>query len=254
MAGEDRITPSSGNDRISLINQFLGADSDGGTKITSKEGEVIKKKVYRGATPDEIKQAAQRLKELGAIVPDDRGNAVFRAYAKLKSDGKTALGDAGRAGDLGTHGTGPGGGDHAWGISLGTGTGRGSSGTGEVDLGGREKGLTKVTPGTIAVEGKCNNIDRTVHRYLSQIKFCYEKELNRNPKLEGTVTIGFTVDKMGRTKDVGVVKESSLLNNAAVKDCIIKIFERMTFPPPKGVGENATCRKTHLFIFQASGN
>jgi len=83
--------------------------------------------------------------------PGGLGTGINNALGGLNG---TSMGDAGGAGGLGTRGTGRGGGGNALGIGgLGSGTGRGSGGQGDVDLGGRGKGSTKITPGKTIVEG-----------------------------------------------------------------------------------------------------
>jgi TonB family protein len=192
-------------------------------------------------------------KEGGAVSnvfgPGGLGTGINNALGGLNG---TSMGDAGGAGGLGTRGTGPGGGGNALGIGgLGSGTGRGSGGQGEVDLGGRGKGSTKITPGKTIVEGSLSKeeIGRVIRRYLSQIKYCYEKELTRNPNLAGKVVVGFTIGGTGKVTESNVVETS--LNDQTVEDCVLKIINRIQFPQPKGGG---IVLVTYPFIFQASGN
>ncbi|MEW5855546.1 MAG: TonB family protein [Myxococcota bacterium] len=180
--------------------------------------------------------------------PGGLGTGINNALGGLNG---TSMGDAGGAGGLGTRGTGPGGGGNALGIGgLGSGTGRGSGGQGDVDLGGRGKGTTKITPGKTIVEGGLSKeeIGRVIRRYLSQIKYCYEKELTRNPNLAGKIVVSFTIGGTGKVTEADVAETS--LNDPTVEDCVLKIIKRIQFPQPKGGG---IVLVTYPFIFQASG-
>ncbi len=61
---------------------------------------------------------------------------------------------------------------------------------------------------------------------------CYQRQLQRTPNLQGTVTVEFVVD------DVGVVDRarvaSSSLGNAKVEQCIVQNLEGSQFPVPRG--------------------
>lgn len=193
------------------------------------------------------------LKKSGGAVsnvfgPGGLGTGINNALGGLNG---TSMGDAGGAGGLGTRGTGPGGGGSALGIGgLGSGTGRGSGGRGDVDLGGRGKGTTKITPGKTIVEGGLSKeeIGRVIKRYLSQIKYCYEKELTRNPNLAGKIVTSFTISGTGKVTECDVVETS--LNDPTVEDCVTKIIQRIQFPQPKGGG---IVLVSYPFIFQSSG-
>ncbi len=191
-------------------------------------------------------------KDKGAVSnvfgPGGLGTGINNALGGLNG---TSMGDAGGAGGLGTRGTGPGGGGNALGIGgLGSGTGRGSGGQGDIDLGGRGKAGTKITPGKTIVEGGLSKeeIGRVIRRYLSQIKYCYEKELTRNPNLNGKIVTSFTIGGTGKVTDCDVAETS--LNDPTVEDCVVKIIKRIQFPQPKGGG---IVLVSYPFIFQSSG-
>jgi hypothetical protein len=77
-------------------------------------------------------------------------------------------------------------------------------------------------------------IDQVIKRHMSQIKYCYARQLNQNPKLGGKISIKFVIANDGSVSN-GQVKTSTM-NNAAVEDCMVRQFQRMQFPPPKGNG------------------
>src|SRR6266851_872337 len=116
--------------------------------------------------------------------------------------GRAGAGDAYGVGGLGSRGTGQGGGGTAIGIGgLGTkGSGGGRGGYGEIDLGGRGKEETQFVPGrTIVVGGLSRDvINRIIQRHYNEVKYCYEKELTKDPALYGKVTVLFVIDGVGR--------------------------------------------------------
>jgi TonB family protein len=180
--------------------------------------------------------------------PGGLGTGINNALGGLRG---TEMGDAGGAGGLGTRGTGPGGGGNSLGIGgLGSGSGRGTGGLGNVDLGGRGKDRYKVVPGRTVTKGCLTQQEvlRVINRVQSQAKYCYEKELTKNPNLEGKVTTFFEI---GPTGAVSWVKISdSTMGNADVEKCLERVVQRLRFPPCKGGG---TAEITYPWIFKSSG-
>jgi len=122
-------------------------------------------------------------------------------------------------------------------------------GTGDVDTGGAgsanrkktvkgtgkpEEKKVKVTTGSATVKGQLSKelIDREVRRHRAQIRFCYEKQLQRFPKLAGKVTLSWVI-----SMDGSVVKprvKSSSLNNSDAESCMIRSLSGWQFPKPQG--------------------
>lgn len=181
--------------------------------------------------------------------PGGLGTGVNNALGGLRG---ASMGDAGGAGGLGSRGTGGGGGGNSLGIGgLGNGSGRGTGGLGNVDLGGRGKGKYKVIPGRTITKGCLtqSQVLRVINRVQSQAKYCYEKELNRNPNLAGKVTTRMEISATGAVSWVRVAQ--STLANANVEKCLVRVMQRMRFPPCKGGG---TAEITYPWIFKSSGN
>jgi len=180
--------------------------------------------------------------------PGGLGTGINNALGGLRG---TAMGDAGGAGGLGTRGTGPGGGGSSLGIGgLGNGTGRGTGGLGDVDLGGRGKGKYKIIPGRTITKGCLSSevVLRVVNRVQSQAKYCYDKELSKNPNLAGKVTTTFEIRSSG---SVGWVRVSrSTMGNANVEQCLSRVVKRLRFPPCKGGGK---AEVTYPWIFKPVG-
>ncbi|MCA9545702.1 MAG: AgmX/PglI C-terminal domain-containing protein, partial [Myxococcales bacterium] len=138
------------------------------------------------------------------------------------------------AGGLGlAGGTGTGGGGQGFGRIHGmgridTGGGRGT----KASLGGkaRNKKKVRVRSGKASLAGYCKEADimRVVNARQSGIQFCYEKELGRNPELEGKVQVNWRIGLDGSVAKVLI--ESSTLNNKTVEGCMVRQIQRWKFP------------------------
>jgi len=182
--------------------------------------------------------------------PGGLGTGINNALGGVKSSG--GQGDAYGVGGLGSRGTGAGGGGTALGIGgLGTkGSGRGRGGYGEVDLGGRGKDETRFVPGrTIVVGGLPREvINRIIQRHYNEIKYCYEKELAKDPGLYGKVTVLFVIDGNGRVGDALI--QQTTMSSEPVESCIINHVKRWQFPKPAGGG---TVQVTYPYVFKSTG-
>lgn len=88
-------------------------------------------------------------------------------------------------------------------------------------------------------------IHRVVRRTQPAIRYCYEVEANRQPSLQGTVTVNWRIGLSGRVSGARIV--SSSLRNGRAEGCILRQIRRMQFPEPDG-GEVSV---TFPFIFQS---
>lgn len=180
--------------------------------------------------------------------PGGLGTGINNAMGGLRG---TAMGDAGGAGGLGTRGTGAGGGGNSLGIGgLGThGHGRGTGGYGNIDLGGRGKGTTRIVPGRTIIKGSLSKaeIGRVIRRNLARFKYCYEKQLNANPNLSGKISVYFTIAPTGAVAQASV-RETSM-NEANVENCVVKVMRSLKFPKPRGGGIVVV---TYPFVFAST--
>lgn len=177
------------------------------------------------------------------------GTGINNAVASLSNQ---AIDDAGGMGGMGSRGFG--GAFGGGGLGIG-GLGRGASGGGvpggSVGLAGRGKSGYSVVPGTTEVRGGLSKdqVARVLLRAHNQVKYCYEKELNRNPNLYGKVITVFTIGPTG-----GVIKSSlgagSTMNDANVEQCILRVINRLQFPQPQGGG---LVDVNYPWIFKRSG-
>jgi len=79
-----------------------------------------------------------------------------------------------------------------------------------------------------------SDIDASVKKNLSKIRWCYEKELTKNSSLNGRIAINFIIDEDG---SVPVAKiYSSTMNNKNVETCVADQIKKIQFPAPKGGG------------------
>lgn len=178
------------------------------------------------------------------------GAGVNNALGGLQAG--AGMGDAHGVGGLGTRGAGIGGGGAGLGVGgLGTKGGGGGRGHG-ITLGGGQKRTTRIVPGRTTVVG---GLDRSViadviRRHQNQIRFCYEKELQQNPSLEGKVAVQFTIDGTGSVAQV-LIQEDTVGSGGAVGRCINQRIRRWRFPEPKGGGEVIV---SYPWIFRSAGD
>jgi Ca-activated chloride channel family protein len=127
-------------------------------------------------------------------------------------------------------------------IGLGTlgtrGSGSGGGGFGgEGLLGGRGKSRElAISSGSPIVMGSLDKevIRRVIRIHHGQIRYCYEKELLKNPGLGGKLVVELTIDAGGKVTKVEI--KSSTMNNADVERCIAAKVQAWLFPKPAGGG------------------
>jgi TonB family protein len=94
-----------------------------------------------------------------------------------------------------------------------------------------------------------SDIDASVKRNLSKIRWCYEKELTKNSSLNGRIAINFIIDQDG---SVPVAKiNRSTMNNEIVEKCVVNIIKNIQFPAPRGGGIVIV---NYPFVFKHSKN
>jgi outer membrane biosynthesis protein TonB len=230
-------------------------DSGEGAKAKKEEGKVGKKdaKMERAkGTKVEMqkKQADREVAEsagvLGALRDGAELDGVFGSSA-LSSDLAGGIGGLIGAkgtqigsGGLGARGSGIGGGGTAEGLGgLGT-KGRGSGASGYGSGGGsfgekKEGGISSIGGDPIILGALDKSlIDAVIRRHMNQIRYCYQRELTKNPSLGGKITIKFVIAKDGSVSKSDV--KSSTMGNSAVEGCIASRFMQFKFPEPKGGG------------------
>lgn len=215
------------------------------------------------------KDAAQRAGLLGLLKQSPAISSIFSrsdtalgrdvedAWANLIADaspgpayGVFGLGVVGKARG-GGHGLGDGLGLVTIG-DIGPGTKPGGTGTGVVgNL--RRRTPERVPPvgiGRVITRGALDKsiVRRYVRKHLQQFKFCYQRALQKNAKLQGRVVIRFLI--MG-TGQVGLSQvKTSTMGHAPTEQCLAKTMRRIVFPKPQGGG---TVMVSYPFIFRPAG-
>jgi len=88
---------------------------------------------------------------------------------------------------------------------------------------GNAVGLGKVDRGQVA---------KIFRRRKSAIQYCYRKALNRNPSVQGKISVQFTIGPMGRITSIRVV--SNTTQDSSMEQCIVGKVRTWRFPKPQG--------------------
>lgn len=154
----------------------------------------------------------------------------------------------------GGHGDGPGGGGPPESIGIDGLRTRGRS----TDYGARPvelpagKDPTQIVIGTTVpeVDGSLDRelVREVIHRHRSQIRYCYESQLNRKPSLAGKVSVQFVIAATGSVVASDI--EHSTAEDAALEQCVRDRVASWLFPKPKGGG---VVRVKYPFLFRQSG-
>ena len=125
--------------------------------------------------------------------------------------------------------------------------GLGLSGTGRTNA--QVDGSTvapRVVPGKPRVKGSLDKeiIRRVVRQHRREVRYCYEKQLVKNPDLSGKISVNFMIGSTGAVKSA-VVKGSTMASDE-VGSCVAKKVRRWKFPEPKGGGVVVV---TYPFVF-----
>jgi hypothetical protein len=78
-----------------------------------------------------------------------------------------------------------------------------------------------------------SSVEDVVQRSMTQILYCYQHELDKNPELKGETAAAFVIDKRGIVSSADV-KPGTLGNE--VEECVEGRFRRMRFPAPEDGG------------------
>jgi TonB family protein len=165
-------------------------------------------------------------------------------------------GDSAGFGGLGIRGGGGGGGGTGDTIGIGAigtkgrGGGTASYGSGVGVLGGKQSVDVGITSSEPVVMGSLDRelVRKVIRDNSGQIRFCYESQLTKYPKLRGTVSIKFIINADGKV--VSSTVANSTAGNAELETCVAGRVRTWQFPKPKGGGAVAV---TYPFIFKAAG-
>ena len=149
---------------------------------------------------------------------------------------------------MGLRGTGSGGGGSGFGRIHGIGTVESGAGRGTRSKLKRRKSARKkfrVNKGNPTVSNYCKNADilRVVSSRQRSIQYCYEKELARNPELNGKVIINWRIGLSGKVMKAWI--GSSSLKNGNVESCMTRAVRFWRFNKPDG----GICEIKFPFVF-----
>jgi pSer/pThr/pTyr-binding forkhead associated (FHA) protein len=230
-------------------------DAGEGAKAKKEEGKVGKKDAkMKKAKGNKVemqkkqvdKEIAENAGVLGALRDGSELDGVFGS-SNLSSDLAGGIGGVIGAkgiqvgsGGLGSRGSGLGGGGSADGLGgLGTkgrGSGRSGYGSGGGSFGKKGTGGLGKIGGDPIILGALDKslIDAVIKRNMNQIKYCYQRQLTKNPDLGGKITVKFVIAKDGTVSKASI--KSSSMGSKDVENCITGRFMRFKFPEPKGGG------------------
>jgi hypothetical protein len=77
-------------------------------------------------------------------------------------------------------------------------------------------------------------IDAVIKRNMNQVRYCYQRELTKDPTLAGKIVVKFVIAKDGTV--TSAVTKSSTMASPAVEECVNGRFMHMQFPEPSGGG------------------
>jgi len=165
-------------------------------------------------------------------MPEGVSDLAIGTCAAVNADGELLGSQYGSAG-FGARGHGLGGGGSGYGSGGGW---FGAKGEGRIGVVGAEP----VILGTLDRD----IIDRVIRQHLSEIRYCYRRQLQMDWDLEGRVVFRFVIAQDGSVASVEVVESD--LANPIVEDCIARRLRRLSFPMPEGGGVVVV---TYPFVF-----
>ena len=77
--------------------------------------------------------------------------------------------------------------------------------------------------------GAADEINRVIKANAKQIRLCYSRQLEKQPKLEGKVVVNFRIETDGSTKKVTV--KQTTLRSKPVEKCIVGEVAKLKFAP-----------------------
>jgi TonB family protein len=235
-------------------------------KQKKDDGQMGKKDEVKTTNRTATKDKAAEAKALTQKIFGGKGGAAaIFGSAGLGGDLKNAMGNmfgakagvSGGFGGLGIRGSGGGGGGTGDTVGIGgigtkgRGGGTASYGSGVGVLGGKQSVDVGITSSEPLVMGSLDKelIRQVIQRNRSQIRFCYESQLTKYPKLGGKVAVKFVINAEGRVVSSDVAQSTA--GNAELESCVAGRVRTWQFPKPKGGGVVIV---TYPFIFKQSGD
>jgi TonB family protein len=226
------------NDHAEIPGEIKPTTNYGGLSevLSSDTGEEIK---HTLKTINTVSEALSGIKSQNLVMGGGPGTGLRSAGAGGGGHGAgVAFGSgtldtgwgAGNGGGFGSGTGGPGGrgtGGHGRGGSGGgTGTGIGGGAGG----GGASEAKVGVSAGTPASRGGLSpdQVKRVVMAHTGALRACYESEAQRNPNLQGGVTVTWKIEPSGSVASASIA--SSSMNNPRVEGCVLRQVKAWKFP------------------------
>jgi len=113
----------------------------------------------------------------------------------------------------------------------------------------RKTSVPRVVAGAIRISGSLDKsiIQRVIRRHRKEIRYCYEKELQKNPKLAGKIVVPFVVHATGLVAIAKIIE--STMKNEKVERCIAHEVRRWKFPKITGGGQAVV---NYPFVFKSA--
>jgi class 3 adenylate cyclase len=109
-----------------------------------------------------------------------------------------------------------------------------------------ESGLAPILSVPPDVTVRSDEMVSMVQARIGLIKYCYERELRKEPKLRGKLVIKLKVDTDGTVKEAQVKRDASTLRNEAMYACVEAAFLSLNLG--RGVAEAATFEYPFMFV------
>jgi hypothetical protein len=76
---------------------------------------------------------------------------------------------------------------------------------------------------------------KILREYIPQFRYCYQKELARNPEVDGTIDLDFVINGQGKVSKSTIKSKNGNFSNSGM-DCVDGVLKIIPFPKPKGGG------------------
>ncbi len=167
-------------------------------------------------------------------------NGIAANAGLMGALGSSSGGVAYGVGGLGSRGSGLGGGGSAqgpgWLGTKGVGSGAAGYGGGGGSFGAKASAPIASVASDPIVLGAMDKtlIEDVIRRHLNAIRYCYQRELQKDASLAGRLAVKFVIAADGTVSTASA--QASSLNNATVEQCVAGRFQRMQFPRSPGGG------------------
>jgi hypothetical protein len=223
---------------------------------TGDEGKTKTTNIVKAFQSEQVQHSTQALLKGGVLSLLAKSNLLSnsRSQTALKSlfdQGKASqsLAKISGANEVASIAVGTQGGKaSADGSSIGYGQGQ------KAGLEGQGKAFVSLDPKESTVEEGLSKeeVGNVIHSHVSEIRYCYESAMMKNPNIQGKLIVDFVIQ--GKGANAGIVRSSrinnSTLNDLSVDQCILSHLAKWKFPKPKGGVEVAV---TYPFLFKSLG-